>query len=274
MRLAIGLPVSHDFPAPSAFWESYEQVMQHIATGETNRHLPAHQQIEGVRRIKTTSFPVDYARNEIVRDCLRGNEAYLCFLDADMTFPPDLIARLLQADKPVISARYHMRREPYHVVAYVKHRTLDGPHAYAPVHWGQGVFEIERGGAGALLIRRDVLERIRERIGDNWFRYQRGPNPPHDFSVSEDFWFYQQAREAGFSCWLDWDVECQHLQTMPINRSWNEAYLDAQVRQLPTLSPEERQRAVESFVVCGMPDGLRLASGDYVSPYHVTAGER
>jgi len=270
VRLALGVLISHGFPAPSAFWESYEQVMMHIANGSTNALLPDDRKITGVRRIKSQSFPPDVARNDIVRDFLKGDEDYLLFLDADMTFPADIAGRLLVHDKPVVTARYHMRREPYHVVAYVKHRIVDGPHAYAPVHWGAGLVEIERGGAGALLIRRDVLEAI----GEDWFRYQRGPEPPHDFTVSEDFWFYRRAREEGFSCWLDWECECEHLQQFGINRSWNEAYLNAQVRTLPSLSAEDRQRALDGFVVCGMPDGLRLASGDHVPAYTVTAGER
>ena len=276
MKLALGVLVSHGFPAPSAFWDSLEQVKEHLRNGQTNDLLieGGREPISGIRRIKTTSFPVDFARNEIVRDFLKGDEAYLFFMDADMTFPPDVVARLLLCDKPVVSARYHMRKPPYHAVAYVKHRTQVGPHCYAPVHWGQGCHEIERGGAGALLIRRDVCQAIQARIGENWFRYQRGPEPPHDYSVSEDFWFYQQAREAGFRCWLDWETECEHLQEMGINRSWNKSYLDAQVRGLDAMSPDARQRAIDSFVVCGMPDGLRLASGDHIGPYVVTSGER
>ena len=275
MKLAIGLVISHGFPAPTAFWDSYELVMHHLGSGQTNALLPAERAVTDVRRIKSTAFPIDVARNEVVREFLDKSEAeYLFFMDADMTFPPDVVGRLLAHDKPVISARYHMRRAPYHAVAYVKHRTLDGPLRYAPVHFGQGVFEIERGGAGALLIRRAVVERIRARIGDNWFRYQRGPEAPHDMTVSEDFWFFQQAREAGFPCWLDWDCECEHLQEMGINRSWNEAYLDAQVRDMAAMTPEARQAALDALVCCGMPDGHRLASGDLLSPYVYQPGER
>lgn len=275
MKLAIGLIISHGFPAPTAFWTSYELMLHHIASGQTNALLPAARAITDVQRINSTAFPIDVARNEVVRQCLdRSDASYLFFMDADMTFPEDVLGRLLARDLPVVTARYHMRKPPYHAVAYVKHKRETGPHAYAPVHYGAGVFEVERGGAGALLIRRDVLEGIRARIGDNWFRYQRGPEPPHDFSVSEDFWFYQQAREAGFTTWCDWDVECEHLQEMGINRSWNEAYLDAQVRAMATMTPEAKAAALETLVCCGMPDGFRLASGDVIRPYDYQPGER
>jgi hypothetical protein len=274
VKLAIGLIVSHGFPAPTDFWFSYERMKEHVRTGATNTLVPDHLKVSDLRVFQSTAFPVDVARNEICRNVLKEGYDYLFFADCDHLFQPDTIGQLLKHDKAVISGRYHMRKEPYHAVAYVKHRVMDGPHAYAPVHWGQGVFEIERGGGGCLLIRRDVLEAIDQRVGQNWFRYQRGPEFPHDYTVSEDFWFFQQAREAGFSCWLDWDVEAGHIQQFAINRSWNESYLDAQVRALPTMAPEERQKALDSFVVCGLPDGLRLPGGYEVTPYTYLPGER
>lgn len=274
MKLAIGLLVSHGFPAPTEFWMSYERMKEHIRTGAANATLPPHLHVSELRVFQSTAFPIDVARNVIVSSALEQGFDYLFFADCDHVFPHDTIARLLAHDVAVVSGRYHMRKEPYHAVAYVKHRTQDGPHCYAPVHYGRGLIEIERGGAGALLIRRDVLEAIHAKVGHNWFRYQRGPEPPHDFTVSEDFWFWQQARECGFTTYLDWDVEVGHLQSFAVNRSWNEAYLDAQVRALPSMTPDGRQAALDSLVVCGFPDGIRLSSGDHIPAYTYSPGER
>lgn len=283
MKIAVGLVVSHGFPAPTEFWDSYEQVMHHLRSGAANDTLPPELQITNVRRIKSTAFPVDLARNEVVRSFLDdGDERFLVFMDADMTFPADWVAKLVAHDHPVVTARYHMRKPPYHAIAYVKHRWQDGPHAYAPVHFGHGLIEIERGGAGALVIRRDVAEAIRFKNGDNWFRYQRGPEKPHDMSVSEDFWFYQQAREAGFACYCDWDVECRHLQLMAIDRTWNLSYLEAQMKELGArsddgsfvMAEDERRKVLDSLVVCGFPDGIQTPSGETIPPYEITPGER
>jgi hypothetical protein len=274
VKLAIGYINAHGFPVSQDFRDSFDLLLEHVRNGESNKMLPTHLQIEQISQLKNTSFPIDVARNQVCKEALTRGFDYLFFVDCDHVFQPDTLARLLARDVAVVSARYHMRKEPYHAVAYVKHRLLDGAHCYAPVHFGNGLIEIERGGAGALLIRRDVLGAIEQREGHNWFRYQRGPEPPHDFTVSEDFWFWRCAREAGFTTYLDWDVEVGHLQTFAINRSWNEAFLTAQVQALATLSPDERQRAIDSFVACGFPDGYRLASGDLVTPYTYTAGER
>jgi len=274
VKLAIGIVVSRGFPVSIEFWDSYEHLTQHIANGQTNEELPDHLKVEAVRRIKSTQFPVDAARNEICREVLASDEQWLLFLDCDHTFSPDLAARLLRHDTPVVSARYHMRRPPYHAVAYVKHRILEGPHRYAPVHFGKGLIEIERGGAGALLIHRRVLEKIRFEKGENWFRYQKAPDPPHDMTVSEDFWFYRAAREAGFKCYLDWETEAKHLQTIALGREQNLAFLDAQVKGMAQMSTEERQKVVDGLVVLGHNGGLRLDSGELVPEYQITPGER
>jgi hypothetical protein len=274
VKLAIGLLLSHGFPAPTEFWSSYHKLQYRLQSGAANESLPEHLKLTGIRVITSTAFPVDFSRNEIVRDVLRGGDDLLFFADCDEVFPEDCVERLVKHDAPVVTARYHMRKEPYHAVAYVKHRVKEGPHCYAPVHYGRGLIEIERGGAGALLIQRRVIEDIKARVGENWFRYQRGPDYPHDMSVSEDFWFYQQAREAGHACYCDWDVEVGHLQTFAINRSWNQSYLDANERELVRMPADARQAALNSLVVCGYPDGYALASGDVVPPYSYSPGER
>ena len=274
MKLAIGLVLSHGFPAPSAFWDSYETMLHQVYTGAINQDLPAHLQIEHACRFKSEGFPVDMARNEIVAKFLAHGDDALWFIDADHVFPPDGLVRLLRHDVAFVSGRYHMRRPPFHVAAYVKHRTLDGPHRYAPIHWGQGLIEVERGGAGCLLVRREVFVAIKSRIGHNWFRYQRGPDPPHDFTVSEDFWFWQQAREAGYQTWLDWDCEVKHLQQFPIDRTWNEQYLSAMLKELSALPPDGREGMINTLIACGYPEGLLLSTGDRIPNYVITPGER
>lgn len=302
MKLAIGLLVSHGFPVPEQFEYSYRQLYGHCISGQCNDTLPPGLKVENVVEMRQTSFPVDFARNELVRGFLKTDCDALLFLDCDQTFPIDLVERLIRADKAVITGRYHMRKPPFDATVYVKHRSRTGRHAFSTVHFGRGVFEIERGGAGCLLIRREVLEAIERRQLDRWadflasdafwacpdwvrdqlpvapvtqwFKYQFSLNPPYDYGVSEDFWFYKQARECGYTCWCDWDAECGHVQSFVLDRSWNASYLDKQVALLPTVAPDERAEILNSLVVCGYPDGLTLPTGDHIESYTVTALER
>src|SRR5689334_15695315 len=116
MRLAIGLLVSSGyrcetdflFGRPDTSGEGLFALVAHVNSGAANRALPKGRQITGVRTIISRKFPTDVARNEVCGHVLAGDEDYLLFLDADMVHPADLVERLLLADKPVITARYHL----------------------------------------------------------------------------------------------------------------------------------------------------------------------
>lgn len=283
MKLAVGVIVSNGYRAETDFIfgradstanEGLFALYQRLVSGQVNQALPAHQHFTDVRLNLSRRFPTDVARNEICAEVLKSEQDYLLFLDADMVHPANLVERLLSADKPVISARYQTKKAPFASIAYVKHKTQTGPHRYASIHFGQGVFEIERGGAGALLIRRDVLQAIYDRVGHNWFRYQRMDGKDADLTVSEDFWFYQQAREAGFSCWIDWDCVVPHLGTMAIDDSWNKPFLHTQMAEYE--NPEARDMVLKNTIVRNYANGMYLGDDQqfHVPEYQLTAGER
>ena len=123
----------------------------------------------GVPNISWRMIPgtlVDKARNEAVRAMLRENCQWLLQVDADMTFQPDALLKLLQ-------------------VAYASHPWADVVGAYCPLRgelalptidtgtgtWesifpGSGVLEVMRTGAAFLLAKRHVFERM----PDPWFK--------------------------------------------------------------------------------------------------------
>jgi hypothetical protein len=221
VKLAIGLLLSNGFPVPAPFFLSYLSIYDRLVTGADNASLPDHLRIESARLIHSQGFPVDSARNDIVRTMLKSSADHLLFLDADMRHPADLPAQLLRHDVGVVTARYHMRRPPFLAVA-MRHV---GPNPFdcEALRRGQGLMPVDFGGAGALLIRRDVLEAI----GDDWFRYSRQTRPPYEYTISEDMHFYAAAKRVGFQPYVDWDCECGHFATMEIDGSWNMPYVEA-----------------------------------------------
>ena len=179
------------------------------------------------------NFPIDWARNHACGAFLdKDNSDYLLFLDADMMHPPDIAHRLVKHRMDVVTARYVIRKPPFFTVAMRKVGT--GPTEYQALEKVEeqlsGLMPIDAGGAGALLISRRCLVAIRERVGDDWFRYQDGPDGLR--SRSEDMWFYEQARAAGFQPWLDADLRCGHVAMFEVDHRNHAPYAEAHKRAL------------------------------------------
>lgn len=305
MKIAIGTIVSSGYRVDTDFLygradhlgEGFLATWSHIESGGINAFLPDDLKVTSVESIISRKFPTQVARNEVCRHVLERGHDYLLFLDCDMVHPVDMLQKLLLHRKPVITARYHLKKAPFGAIAYVKHKTEVGPHRYSTIHFGQGCFEIERAGAGALLIRRDVLQAIHDRQVSRqagldksafpewagaylpreksvqWFKYQYGPEENADETVSEDFWFFQQAREAGFSCWCDWDVVCPHLGLQAIDDSWNKPFLRTQISEYE--NPKMRDLVLNNTIVRGYKDGMVLDDGAaHIPEYELTPGER
>lgn len=120
-------------------------------------------------------------RNLVREYALRETDCtHVYFADADISYPPDVLDRLLELDHPVVAG---------HVPSYC----LDGPKVDAPgdvrEHWNT---------AGSLLVRRDVVAEVAWR----W-------NP--DRGMTDDPCFAEDVERAGFGkTWVRHDVICDH----------------------------------------------------------------
>jgi hypothetical protein len=234
VKVTIGLVLSHGFPVPVPFLTAWTRFTQYLLTGEGNAQAAV--PITSTQVLESYGFPTDVARNELCRVFLDGLQPgdtpgdYLLFLDADMVMPPDIAHRLLAHQLPIVTGRYDHRKFPYHTVAMRK--TGDGPRDYQSVSKLvapplRGLMPIDAAGAGSLLIRRDVLIAMREALGDRWFAYQEGPNGSRD--ISEDMWFFEQAKALGYPAWLDANVYSNHLTQVAVTPRYQESAY-AQIR--------------------------------------------
>lgn len=252
MKVTLGIVLSHGFPVPAPFVISYSGVLRVLLTGSGNALLPPDRRIDEARLLFGQDFPIDWARNRICKLFLDDdNGDYLLFLDADMTFPEDLVHRLVRHDVDVVTARYVMRKPPFFTIAML--RTGPGPTDYKavekvlPPEQVKGLVPIQGGGAGALLISRRALAGIRARLGrDDWFRYQDGEHGLR--SRSEDMWFYEQALAAGFQPYLDADLQCGHVSQIEVDHRNHQPYreLFEQIEAERQAKLTEAQRAAEA----------------------------
>ncbi len=228
MKVVLGILLAHGFPVPAPFVIGYSNLLQTLLTGAGNAILPEEKRITSARALFVQDFPIDHARNKACKLFLDEDDGdYLLFLDADMRHPPDLAHRLVKHGLDVVTGRYVIRKPPFFTVAMRKvgaeSTDYQAIEKLEPVI--SGLMKIDAGGAGALLISRRTLQAIRHNTGDDWFRYQDGPDGLR--SRSEDMWFYEKAREAGIQPWLDADAKCTHVANFEVDERNHIPYAEA-----------------------------------------------
>lgn len=145
----------------------------------------------------------DTARNSLVEQ-MQGD--WLLMLDTDHSFEPDILSRLLnrleQYDLDVITGLYTSKGPPYVPIVY---QWKEGA-GFVPIarFSGAQIYRIDGAGAGCLLVRRKVFDRIRQELGEEPFARR----PP----FGEDLSFFMRLRQLGIPAWIDPSIECHHLE--------------------------------------------------------------
>jgi GT2 family glycosyltransferase len=156
------------------------------------------------------------ARNNLCKDMLGD---WLLMLDTDHAFGPDLLARMLYAFEnyrvdgeriDVLSALYHYRVPPFMPVLYTVN---DEKKLCTITNWDAGTLlvPIDAAGAGCLLIRRSVISRIINELGEEPFSII----PPY----SEDNSFFIRLRTLGIKAYCAPYIESLHLRTQPLSNA-------------------------------------------------------
>ena len=193
-------------------------------------------------------FPVDANRNEHVRTMIdKLDPDYIMFLDADMTFPKDIILRLLADQKDIVSGMYHYGSSSRGFAPIALRKEADSGQRYRIVHYyPDEPFWVDAIGMGAALIKTDVFKSLQF----PWFGYQVDENTGLN-SISEDMQFCQAARAAGYEIWVDPRVKCGHIKTMVIGENdflFYQERLTGQLKYLKENKPDEYEKLASEII--------------------------
>ena len=133
------------------------------------------------------------ARNKLVADFLATDCTHLLFLDSDMTFPYDALARLLSHQKDIVGATYVRRRFPHGLLG----SKIDGS-AEVPT---TGLVQMAEMPTGCLLIKMDCFDLIEK----PYFRHKVSG----DHMIGEDILFCRTMTALGKEIWCDMDLSLQ-----------------------------------------------------------------
>lgn len=131
------------------------------------------------------------SREDAGEHLLESDADALLFLDSDMFPTEDMLVKLIEADKDIISALAFRRVPDYEPCIF----TEEGFYHDYP----EGLIEVEATGMACTLIKRGVFERVPK----PWFF----PEPV----IGEDKAFCRRAKNAGHKIWCDTTLECGHI---------------------------------------------------------------
>jgi hypothetical protein len=153
--------------------------------------------------------PVDFVRNSFIRIVKAGDFSHLFFLDSDTEPPLDAIERLLALNVPLATGCYPVWMQ--HGLRWAL-ANKDEDRRYRLLKWLPSLtepFEVDAGGAGCLLIRRDVFDKVNW----PWFKWVEFEDGSQE---SEDIHFFRKCNEAGLRVTVDPQVICNHFKKLNI----------------------------------------------------------
>lgn len=147
---------------------------------------------------------IDNNREKIIELAIKNLCSHLFFVDSDMSFPGDTLERLLEQDKDVIGAPYNYRFLPLTTTV----KFLGENKELVKKEMPKETFEVYAVGMGCTLIKMSILEKLNK----PYFLIKRSMA---DIEFTEDVYFCEKAREAGFSIWCDPKIKVEHWGDYP-----------------------------------------------------------
>jgi len=159
--------------------------------------------------ITVTGRPVDYVRNGILRMFLSKDFTHLMLLDSDVEPPLDCIERLLALDVPLATGCYPVMMHQGLRWALANKDADQHYRLLARLESDSQPFEVDAGGAGCILIRRDVFDKV----AWPWFKWVENEDGSQ---TSEDIYFFQKCNEVGLRMMVEPTVICNHFKEINI----------------------------------------------------------
>lgn len=151
-------------------------------------------------------MPVVHNRNLQIIEFLKTDCTHIFFLDSDNVPVQGTVDRLLAHNLPFVSAPSEQWKNGEHgvlVLDYVEEE--DGYKQHHPFRPGSGLQKCDAVGGAGMLIRRDVLMKLRppyflEKYDDMGL-----------MAKGEDFFFCDRLRELGYQLYADCDIIQAHI---------------------------------------------------------------
>lgn len=166
---------------------------------------------------------VDKGRDRAAAAFLASGMSHLLFLDADIEFEPQDVARLLSVGKPLVAGGYRYKDDSGHFAVSFP----EDAHSGCAFDDATGTVAVDGVGCGFMLIAREVFEAIRAATPDLAYRAKGGDGSVQEFHgyfdqdrdgdqrVGEDIAFCRRWGAVGGTVWLCPDLRLTHWGKRP-----------------------------------------------------------
>lgn len=159
--------------------------------------------------LSQSSYGVEAARGRLANFFIKFKEHdSLLFLDDDMMPPMDIVARLAHDDRDIVSASYPILKGD---TIYDSSARWDKDHYDTARYEETGLQEVDAVGLGCCLIKRPVIEACMK-----YRCFSMELDDDYEVTKGEDYRFCEIAKKIGYKIFVDFDVKCKHLKTMPL----------------------------------------------------------
>lgn len=225
-RVVIAVPARDEVKTRFAF-DLVKLVANHLNTGDV------------VIPIQSIGTLVHSQRTALAQEAQKEAATHLLFLDSDMRFPEDTVARLLAHDRPVVGANCAKRRMPTGPTA--ANYRKDGKQAVYTLPESTGLERVDLVGTGVMLIQMSVFDQIPA----PWFASPWVPSM--NTFMGEDVYFCMSLQRNGIPVFIDHDLsqeighigefEFKHAHTLAIREQVEaQKQLEAECRSQPSVN--------------------------------------
>lgn len=188
-------------------------------THKTHMSIVRMHNLEGIHEIAVQSGPlISRARNDVMGAFVNGlpDSDHLLFVDTDVDFYPNDVAKLLADDLPIVSGLVVRMHADGHTGPIVKVKRIDGGKGLTDLEWKDipksGILPVIGVGMAFVLIRREVCEALWEAKQDKLL-WPFEELEEEGVVYGEDITMCMRARALGFQSYIDVDCPIGHIKS-------------------------------------------------------------
>lgn len=202
MNSVLACITTRDGNPPTRVREQVEAAMSHAMQAGHASYLS----------IPEDRYSVAACRNRAVNDCIKGNYSHIWFVDDDVYVPPHALTGLLAMGRGVAAGVYPSVKKNYPGDLKAETYVVAGKDGQWFRHWFHGIRQVDVVGAGCLLIKRGVFDKVKF----PWFRWPEGVSDGEHVVKSDDLDFCERCIAAGIGVWANGDIRCGHVKQVDI----------------------------------------------------------